>query len=503
MKKRLAQLSIFLVFTLLCLETVTACGDKEATESSRNSSVPASSIAAPTTTTVADTALEADISLPSETTTIDNSVYKHYLDTIQDNWEDILAYNWRNDWTAENAYGGLIAIHDIIGDETPELLFMSSTTDEDGFRGGWSKLSIYTYSDRTSALFFEKDIGMNFGGGFDYCLFLTKDNDFYLYESCGDEEWVESFSKISENEIADMFAHVSGPNDDYTSTINTYTSNKKEIPESAYQLETSAIIQDVKTVLLFSLRGNEAIYQKTDLFLESVEMSYSDAVQYLQKKISETTRPSEAPATSADEKVIDYLSYYDSVLSAIRNHILDGTYMETTEFYRFLGMVDMSSFNPLTDIGYALTDLNGDGIPELLFLTNENLILTLYTLVNDSPVLLDVFGYRYNVIGMDADGTFYAEGSGGAFSGWTRAYRVQTNNSKLFIVSETGVESYDGEAHSELSEPRWYMIAEDGTKSILREDEVRSRENAYPQNIGDIVFPFIPIAPYLSSSALK
>ena len=64
-------------------------------------------------------------------------------------------------------------------------------------------------------------------------------------------------------------------------------------------------------------------------------------------------------------------------------------------------------------LAYAVKDINKDGIMELLLSDEDNLNIALYTLIDNKPVEIRVFGFRDYVEFM-ADGTLYNFGSGGA-----------------------------------------------------------------------------------------
>jgi hypothetical protein len=96
------------------------------------------------------------------------------------------------------------------------------------------------------------------------------------------------------------------------------------------------------------------------------------------------------------------------------------------------------------DFGYAVKDINSDGVPELLLLTQghkeyaaagEPFILSLFTLANDKPVHLAYY-WRRECARLAADGTIYfLGGRGGSYTG-LRSYVLDAGTSALRQLSE-------------------------------------------------------------------
>ena len=83
------------------------------------------------------------------------------------------------------------------------------------------------------------------------------------------------------------------------------------------------------------------------------------------------------------------------------------------------------NFSSLRDVGYALRDLDGNGVEELLIATTsgEQVILDLYTLTNGA--LVHVFsGWERNAYYLTTDNGIYNQGSGGAAVSYYTLYRL-------------------------------------------------------------------------------
>lgn len=122
-------------------------------------------------------------------------------------------------------------------------------------------------------------------------------------------------------------------------------------------------------------------------------------------------------------------TYYEQIRTGWPNRDrLDVSYMFYSEYSKCT----------LSEIGYALTDLNGDNIPELLIspvseATRDGIILEMYSIVNNKVVHLFSGGERYRYY-LTEGNTIYYEWSGGAsFYGFNK-YRVSGSSEKLDMV---------------------------------------------------------------------
>lgn len=99
-------------------------------------------------------------------------------------------------------------------------------------------------------------------------------------------------------------------------------------------------------------------------------------------------------------------------------------------------------------LGYAIQDLNKDGIPELIILSEEDypegdyFVHALYSLKNDKPILLGAYWPR-NSCEIDKTGTIYIEASSGAADNYSATYLVAPGSAKLQLVEMVGIETKD------------------------------------------------------------
>ena len=97
------------------------------------------------------------------------------------------------------------------------------------------------------------------------------------------------------------------------------------------------------------------------------------------------------------------------------------------------------------EAGYAIHDINGDGIPELIILSKDYYdVCAIYTLRGGNPVLVGAYWSR-NRCEIDKNGTIYISGSSGASDSFFAAYWLCAENGELELLEEFG----DGSAYSD------------------------------------------------------
>ena len=150
------------------------------------------------------------------------------------------------------------------------------------------------------------------------------------------------------------------------------------------------------------------------------------------------------------------------------------------------------------DLGYALHDINSDGISELILLSEDFFVHSIYSLYNnETPIFVGGYWSRNRCI-IDDMGTLYIHGSNGAADGISASYILGKNTAELQLVELIGMESYDAETGEDFEPPRYYRIDKDGDRIVIDEAEFfNSLENfpdSYPENITQNAgFEFIPL----------
>ena len=142
----------------------------------------------------------------------------------------------------------------------------------------------------------------------------------------------------------------------------------------------------------------------------------------------------------------------------------------------------LCSFTPhATNLGYALHDINDDGIPELIiFSDNYNgFIHAIYTLHNDVPVFIGGFWERHSCT-FDENGTLYIHGSSGALDSSSGSYFLPEVGTELQLIEMYVTNGYD----ENNSNPRCYMI-KDGEKTMVDYKEAMASMDQFPHTFRD------------------
>lgn len=156
-----------------------------------------------------------------------------------------------------------------------------------------------------------------------------------------------------------------------------------------------------------------------------------------------------------------------------------------------------TNLKSLNNVGYALIDIDGNGVPELLIGDNESVsdgvIIDLYTYIDDSIVYLDTSDERYG-INLSKNGRIYRYGSGGAGLTEVEECKIDMDNLKLTTVEGVLYDEDDakdtpwfyGEG-DEYSNSNGYDISK--MKNIT-EEEGRNKWDEYSNNIKGYTISF-------------
>lgn len=114
------------------------------------------------------------------------------------------------------------------------------------------------------------------------------------------------------------------------------------------------------------------------------------------------------------------------------------------------------------EIGYALKDLNGDGVEELLIGKNPAVINDVYTIRNEKTKELIRAGYRYDCHLLNDD-TLYRTGSSGAAFYSSELYRMDENGEIVFVkgYAQDGEYAYQHGMGDE--EEAWFAMPDSNT----------------------------------------
>jgi len=158
-----------------------------------------------------------------------------------------------------------------------------------------------------------------------------------------------------------------------------------------------------------------------------------------------------------------------------------------------LGFVEVSYFEYKEGaLGYAVKDINGDGIPELLLLENDSwgnpgepAINSLFTLKDGKPVNIGQYWSRHRGH-LAADGTIYTVGSSSAWSTYLDSYALEPGAAELTHLTEYYTDIDD-------QENQFWVRVVDGAQENITEAEFDALVPKYEEPANLMKLDFIPI----------
>ncbi|MDR2656276.1 MAG: hypothetical protein LBB86_00440 [Oscillospiraceae bacterium] len=140
------------------------------------------------------------------------------------------------------------------------------------------------------------------------------------------------------------------------------------------------------------------------------------------------------------------------------------------------------------EIGYALRDLNGDGVEELIWLTKDLSIWAVFTWVDNAVTNVDEYWERHSLV-LDQEGTFNIDSSSGAADNIYEVSILIPGSAELQLIEAVGSESVPS-----ATEPEYFRIDGDGVRTTITREEysayVESRYSLTNENSG---LEFIPL----------
>jgi hypothetical protein len=156
------------------------------------------------------------------------------------------------------------------------------------------------------------------------------------------------------------------------------------------------------------------------------------------------------------------------------------------------GMIAPDIMMSSRNFGYAVRDMDSNGVPELFLLTNDGSVWAMYTFIDGEIKLLDTFWPR-NLCVLDLSDLIYINWSNGAFDNGRDAYRISKDGRELELILRVAMESTD-EAGNPLDEPRYYKcVSSESDKSIISAEEADAETSEFPQNNDNSGLEFIPL----------
>ena len=226
------------------------------------------------------------------------AVYSSYLTLLKEKQKDIEAYTWQI--YEENPVGRHlkmetkgIAITDVYGDSTPELLFIDgSQYDEEG-NAIHANLHIYSFQDGKPVEIAKKEnLDYQVGGGAVYDIFLTEKNKrLYIEQSEFDAKDTEvlyllpasgSFPLEWDKQASYSYDPEKGLENDETSPKRSdeeFILYDKPVEKADYYAFKKRIEEEMPKSLISNFGGEQK--------KETSAMSYSEAISFLEKQIHE------------------------------------------------------------------------------------------------------------------------------------------------------------------------------------------------------------------------
>lgn len=178
-----------------------------------------------------------------------------YLDVLDEYEDEILAFE--NGAIYSMAVPG-VSYNDITGDGNPELIFVYSTDDYDGYVI-FSSISIYTYDPASDSAVCMMDISgayMNAGGGFGTDIFLSDDGHIIMFADGGDEDWdtyideyVVDGNTLTLVKSYHLAEYLDESNGEYN-MVSTYYLDDAEITEEEYEDAREEYIANLDNVVM-------------------------------------------------------------------------------------------------------------------------------------------------------------------------------------------------------------------------------------------------------------
>ncbi len=206
---------------------------------------------------------------------------------------------------------------------------------------------------------------------------------------------------------------------------------------------------------------------------------------------------------------IDYLQYYAPVLEAYRSDVsrefenpgsvsTDAIWQRLCEVFngtkhigKEYGYLDYTK----ESYGYSLKDLNRDGIPELIPLTNDYTIFAIYSLVDNTPNILGEFIQRSRPE-ISSDGTIYLYWSGGYADWGITLFNLSPDGKELIKVEDVYVTNYiyeNGEYTHIYPDVKFFKYNGKEDVEISRDEFDELCDKYYSIHTSDIELEFIPL----------
>ena len=130
--------------------------------------------------------------------------------------------------------------------------------------------------------------------------------------------------------------------------------------------------------------------------------------------------------------------------------------------------------------GYAIKDLNGDGIDELVLINDYYMVGAVFSFADGKPVLLGSYIQRGRCW-IDADGQLHENGNSGADYSTNAIYKISEGGASLQLVAEFGTNGH--EWIGDVAVTKYYQLL-NGEKVDITKDEYVALGERYGEYLG-------------------
>lgn len=326
----------------------------------------------------ASTADTADAGTEAATTevSVDESAYKAaYKKVLESYHTQVDNYFWQYDFDimthTANEEQTPIAFADITGDGVPEMILLQSKAADSA---GNADLDIYSFDGDKAIQIFGTDLiddmmGWDVGAasGTSYFLFTDKDGTLCAYSGFGDEGYTDTYMKFQMDasgmlQIDPEWSKTTGPNEEHTDNILICKKNDKEVSETEYDDNISALQKNADNLLIFNERGRDKaaeFFGNTD----DTAMTYDEAIKYLgDDGSSDKTGKSGGVVSESDYKSA-YLNVLEKNETAIANYDIQYPVSDNEFGGYYRAKKDVHAGRESEPVAFA--DITGDGVPEM------------------------------------------------------------------------------------------------------------------------------------------
>ena len=245
-----------------------------------------------------ETPTESPVATPTPEPAPDYSAaYAAYLNVLQENQRYINAYDWQKaDLDVTEASLKPVALADVYGDGTPELLYMRGTAGENNEYYYKANLVVSTYEDGTVKTLYDEQLDVAVAGGTFFCVFAGSDKTLYIYSGIGDEGVEYNYTRLAASGSAlapaEKISHSSYPTEDYSSFVDTYYIEGAEVPHEDYEKIKSAWYDNTAFILLTSFNDDE--------FLVGLQREQGSEALTYDEAVAKLKELADGGATSSD-----------------------------------------------------------------------------------------------------------------------------------------------------------------------------------------------------------